>query len=117
MKRTALKRKPRRPKPGDDPGYKRWLVENCRCVVCVKMGLDPREYATWQYATIDPAHTGRNAGRGLKAPDRHCAPLCRHHHDERDKGIAGKFAFDEKWDMVREAEVHFKAYEALKEAA
>lgn len=31
---------------------------------------------------LDPAHTGKNPGRGLKTSDYSCIPLCRKCHDD-----------------------------------
>lgn len=112
LQRTPLKPRPRRPKPGDDPDYRYFLKNECKCCVCVKLPAAERPRLYW---IVDAAHTGRNGGMGLKAPDRTCVPLCRSHHDERDKGMAGKFEFDEKWNLTHEAEVHYAAFLIWKE--
>lgn len=112
IKRTFFQPRARRPKAGDKPKYRRWLIDNCRCVVCSqqeKYGwLRPAEI--W-YQIIDPAHT-QNGGMGLKGPDETCAPLCRFHHREYDAGKDGKDAFCEKYkiSMVAEAAAHYALY-------
>ena len=77
------RRKPRRG-PADipaecwrNPEYRRYLREEGRDVVSVKLGL----FAPM--GECDPCHTG-NGGMRQKGPDSGCAPLNRLHHDEYD---------------------------------
>ena len=82
MKRSYIKRKPRRPKPGDDPKYLKWIREQ-PCVVCTrsKAEMGPREWdasGPWR-GCIDPAHFGRRY-TALKPPDKQALPVCRWHH-------------------------------------
>lgn len=70
MKRSYIKRKPRRPKPGDDPKYLRWIREQ-PCVIggCVE----------WFALGVEAAHFGRRS-IALKPPDSQVLPLCPWHH-------------------------------------
>lgn len=70
MKRSQIKRKPRRPKPGDDPAYLRWIREQ-PCVV-------PRCSEGW-YRVVEAAHFGTRS-MALKPPDAQTLPLCAWHH-------------------------------------
>jgi hypothetical protein len=89
-RRTPLKRsqkpivkrraKPRRG-PMRSPEYRAWLKTK-RCCVCPAM-------------SSDPAHTENNGMRS-KGPDSSCAPLCRQHHEEYDRG---RKAFEVKYDV------------------
>lgn len=110
--RTTLKPRLRRAKPGDNPDYRDFLKNECRCCLCAKLPVAERPQLSW---LIDAAHTGRNGGLALKSPDRTCVPLCRSHHQERDAGMAGKFSFDEKWNLAAEAEAHFALFQIWKE--
>jgi len=79
MKRSPIKRKPRRPKPGDDPKYLKWIREQ-PCVVCDRELALLFEPETWIWRNIiDPAHFGSRA-IALKPPDSQALPLCRWHH-------------------------------------
>lgn len=104
-RRTPVRRKRTKPRRGPIrmPLYRRWLREECKCVVCCR--------ATSTLFTVDPAHT-QNNGMRSKGPDSSCAPLCRVHHREYD---AGREAFEVKYriDMKREAAVHFSLWSAL----
>ena len=70
MKRSPIKRKPRRPKPGDAPKYLQWIREQ-PCVV-------PGCAEGWS-RSVDPAHFGRRY-TALKPPDSQALPVCRWHH-------------------------------------
>lgn len=62
LRRTPMKRRKRRPKPGDDPKYLQWIRER-PCVCC---GYP---------APSEAAHFGPRS-IGLKPPDRQTLPLC-----------------------------------------
>lgn len=86
LKRSALRRKPRRPKPGDDPRYKAWVKTLVCCV-----GGERCERA-------DPHHLidgNGDARKGMSqtTPDRYLLPMCRVHHDlfHAGKGIFAGF--------------------------
>lgn len=104
VKRT----KPRRVDADRNPEYRRWLREECKCVVCVKLGLHAGELREWFYRITDPAHTENNGMRS-KGPDSSCAPLCRRHHQLYD---AGRQAFEVRYgvDMKAEARTFYAAF-------
>lgn len=86
LKRTALKRKPRRPKPGDEPRYKAFV----KTLPCCVGGL--------RCAKADPHHLidgNGDARKGMSqtAPDRYLLPMCRAHHElfHAGKGIFAGF--------------------------
>jgi hypothetical protein len=75
LERTAMKRKRRKPKPGDDPLYKAW-VKTQPCVVCGR-----------RCGKVDPHHLSNGkdearAGMGQTAPDRFLLPMCRARHED-----------------------------------
>lgn len=70
MKRSAIKRKARRRKPGDDPKYLRWIREQ----PCVVPGCAE---GWWRH--VEAAHFGCRS-MGLKPPDDQVLPLCASHH-------------------------------------
>jgi hypothetical protein len=86
LKRTAMKRKPRRPKPGDEPRYKAWVKTQPCCVGGLRCGK------------ADPHHLidgNGDAGKGMSqtAPDRYLLPMCRVHHElfHAGKGVFAHF--------------------------
>lgn len=86
LKRTALRRKPRRPKPGDEPRYKAWVKTQPCCVGGLRCGrADPHHL-------IDGKGDARK-GMGQTAPDRYLLPICREHHNlfHDGKGIFAGF--------------------------
>lgn len=89
--------------PLRDQGYRDWLREECRCVVCVKFGL-LNGILEWFHRITDAAHTVNN-GRGSKGPDSSCIPLCRRHHDEME-AFAQKYSLD----LEQEAAAHYAAW-------
>src|SRR5207244_313733 len=87
---TAMKRKPRRIKPGSDPVYKAW-VKTQPCVVCGKKGRG-----------VDPHHiiNGKGdarKGMGQTAPDRFLLSMCRREHEQFHKRVG----FCKDWDDAR----------------
>lgn len=79
IERTAMKRKARRAKPGDEPKYKAWI----RLQPCVVGGelcgpADPHH-------VID-GHGGARKGMGQTAPDRFLLSMCRAHHNQFHAG-------------------------------
>lgn len=78
MTRTPLKRKPRRPKPGDDPKYLQWIREQ-PCVVCDNSLPEVYHRWVWVPNNIEAAHFGRRA-IALKPHDAQALPLCAWHH-------------------------------------
>lgn len=79
LRRTRMKWKRRRPKPGDDPAYKAW-IRRFPCVVGGK-----------RCGQADPHHiidgTGdQRKGMAQTAADKDCFPLCRRHHDDLHDG-------------------------------
>jgi len=86
LKRTAFKRKARRPKPGDEPAYKAWVKTLPCCVGGKRCGkADPHHL-------IDGKGDARK-GMGQTAPDRFLLPMCRRHHDlfHAGKGVFAHF--------------------------
>lgn len=77
MKRTALKRKPARRKPGDtDTEYVAWVREQpCSVPDCVPQKLKLLSGHT-------EAHHAGDHGLAQRPPDRTCIPLCIWHHRE-----------------------------------
>ncbi len=82
LKRTPMKRRARRAKPGDEPKYKAWI----KTLVCCVGGI--------RCDQADPHHLidGKDdAKKGMSqtAPDRFLLPLCRYHHNlfHEGKGI------------------------------
>lgn len=100
LKRTVMKRKPRRARAGDDPKYKAWI----RSFPCVVPGLRPCKRA-------DPHHIidGRGEqrkGMGQTAADKDCFPLCRAHHEDLHHGTGFcKFWTKEKRRIFQEQEI------------
>lgn len=127
-KRTPLKRstkpmrarraKPRRgpagipPDQWRNPGYRRFLREEGRCVPCTKeiAGLWPQ-----LLPVCDPMHGPPN-GRSQKGPDAGCIPGCRSHHEEQTR--IGWPAFEVKYGFSREKEaaVWWTAFQIWKES-
>jgi hypothetical protein len=64
------------------PAYRLWLRSFGYCEACRQSGLLARDPFT---RIIDPCHTANN-GLSSKGPDNSCAPLCRVHHREFDRG-------------------------------
>jgi hypothetical protein len=86
LKRTAFKRKPRRPKPGDEPLYKAWVKTLPCCVGGKRCGkADPHHL-------IDGNGDARK-GMSQTAPDRYLLPMCRYHHElfHAGKGVFAGF--------------------------
>lgn len=90
LKRTALRRKPRRPKPGDEPAYKAW-IKTLACVVSGK-----RCGRTDPHHLIDGKGEARK-GMGQTAPDKFLLPMCRDHHDQ----FHDRRGFCRGWDDTR----------------
>lgn len=87
MKRSKLKRKPPRRKPGDvDRAYVAW-VKTLPCCVCVKEGPEYQRHGISgglyegcvQTSPTEAHHAGDHA-YGRRAPDRTAIPLCGHEH-------------------------------------
>jgi hypothetical protein len=86
LRRTAMKRKKRRPKPGDEPRYKAWIKTQACCVGGQRCGkADPHHL-------IDGNGDARK-GMSQTTPDRFLLPMCRVHHDlfHAGKGIFAHF--------------------------
>ncbi len=81
LARSWIKRKPRRPRRGDDKAYLAWL----RTLPCVSCGRAPPSEAS--HVTINLGIRGI----GLKTPDRHAVPHCRSCHLSWDQRT-GKFS-------------------------
>lgn len=96
MKRSPIKRKHRKPKPGDNPAFLAF-VRTLPCFVCYRevyefFGSEPwaliellESEATFpvQRTRTEAAHLGRSTSRrGLKQkyPDNESGPLCSDHH-------------------------------------
>jgi hypothetical protein len=81
IKRSVIRRRPRKRQPGDDPAY-RAFVRTFGCVVCfasklIRLSLDGRNFQT---SPTECAHVGRR-GLSQKCPDCESLPLCaiKHH--------------------------------------
>lgn len=68
---------------------------------------------------IDPAHirfndgpNRQNPGGARKNHDRHCNPLCRHHHDVQHSGSERQFWERLGKDAYATAAAHYAAYQA-----
>lgn len=100
LRKTPLKAKRRRARPGDDPKYKAWI----RSFPCVVQGPRPCKRA-------DPHHIidGRGEqrkGMGQTAADKDCFPLCRAHHEDLHHGTGFcKFWSKEKRRIFQEQEI------------
>lgn len=90
MKRSPLKRKPRKKQPGDDPAYLRW-IRALPCLICAKLDGLPGDVPLLMFLIVgqsyrqkshtEAAHVGSRA-YGRKCPDRQTLPLCIEHHRE-----------------------------------
>ena len=69
LKRTAIRRRPRRPRTGDNPAYLAWLRAQ-PCMIC----RPPRTCGI-----VEAAHVGER-GLGQKCPDIEAVPLGAGHH-------------------------------------
>ena len=69
IKRTRLKARPGRSRPGENEPYKAWLREQ-RCMICIP----PRVCGI-----VEAAHVG-DRGLGQKCPDLQAVPLGAGHH-------------------------------------
>ena len=109
LKRTPMKKYPTRRKsyPGEDPAYRRWLRENCKCVVCKKLGV--AQAFTQQFTKIEAAHSA-SGGMGTKAPDSTCAPLCMGHHQQSHSMGMPRFEARYGIDLKAEAAVHYRLF-------
>lgn len=70
LKRSAIKRRPRKAKPGDDPAYLAW-VRTLPCLIgheCV--------------GRVEAHHSTASRGLGQKTTDRETMPLCAAHHNQ-----------------------------------
>lgn len=77
LKRSALKRKPRKKQPGDDPKYLEW-IRTLPCWVCSSTP-DIARLAHPELRRVEAHHAGDH-GFAQKAPDRTAIPLCAYHH-------------------------------------
>jgi hypothetical protein len=87
LARVSFKRKDRRPKPGDNPAFKRF-VKQMPCAV-----------GGWKCHEVDPHHiiNGKGSdrkGMGQTAVDRNAFALCRRHHEE----FHDRRGFSKGWD-------------------
>lgn len=80
MRRTRLKVKRRRAKPGDNRKYKAWI----KGFPCVVVGSKRCGRAD-PHHMID-GHGEQRKGMGQTASDKDCFPLCRRHHDDLHDG-------------------------------
>lgn len=104
MKRTRMKWRPRRAKPGDEPLYKAWIKQQVCCVGGARCGK------------VDPHHLidgngDAKKGVGQTAPDRFLLPLCRKHHDQ----FHDRKGFCFGWDDVRRLTFQEQECERLRE--
>lgn len=102
-----IRRKPRKG-PMRDAKYRRWCKRQ-HCSVCVLLAaVDATKVDFYACRPVDPAHTENNGMRS-KGPDSSCAPLCRKHHQEFDRGRA---AFEKKYsvDMRKIAAEHYERF-------
>lgn len=86
LRRSPIKRKARKPKPGDDPKY-REFIRSLPCLICHKPVYQYGILLEWfdvgmtvasigpQVAPTEFAHLGER-GLGQKCPDSEGAPLC-----------------------------------------
>lgn len=92
LTRKTMKRKPRRPKPGDEPAYKAFV----KSMPCVVGGL--------RCGPADPHHMIDGRGEARKgmaqtAGDRFLLPLCRAHHEDLhavDRGFCAGWSKEKK---------------------
>ena len=87
LPRKPIKRKKRKPKPGDDFPYKAFVKAQPCCV------------GGWKCGKSDPHHLidGKGEARkgmGQTAPDRFLLPMCRSHHDQFHAGKGFCFGWD-----------------------
>lgn len=78
--------------------YRAFLCEHgwcagCHYIAAQRMLRDGYQYESVIRGVCDPAHTTNN-GMGSKGGDDTCAPLCRVHHMEYDRG---RDAFERKY--------------------
>ncbi len=90
LTRSPLKRKPRRPKPGDEPRYKAFVKTQPCCVGGLRCGKADAHHL------IDGDGEARK-GMGQTAPDRFLFAMCRRHHDE----FHDRKGFCRGWDDAR----------------
>ena len=74
-----------KPKSLRDKKYIEW-VKTLGCICCGRPNVDPHH----------ENERGR-AGKGVKAPDRRCIPICHEHHVERH--CMGRDSFAEKYEL------------------
>ena len=87
IKRTPLKRRPRKVRRNEDPAYLDW-IRTLPCVICL------RDYPI-QLGATEAAHIGQR-GFAQKSSDRETIPLCgRHHRWGKDAHhVLGKHFFE-----------------------
>ena len=94
LQRTAIKKRARKPKPGDD----KRMRDACREEPCYLRfpGICPCRYPE---ETIVAAHRNQDKGEGLKNPDRLTLPACFWCHYEYDQGKRFLRPYKrERWD-------------------
>jgi hypothetical protein len=90
MRRTAIKKKARKPKAGDD----KTMRDACRDEPCY---LRIHDVCNGDWRTCVPAHRNESKGAGLKNPDYFTLPACFACHYEFDQGK--RFLRQQKRDM------------------
>jgi hypothetical protein len=93
MKRTPMKKRPRKTQPGDDPQYEAW-IRTLPCFCCfvsqykdgqikayILSGGDAGDLPRFQQSRTECAHLG-DRGLGALCPSRETGPLCMEHHRE-----------------------------------
>ncbi len=106
LQRSRMEKKlPRRLQSAeDDTPFRRFVVQ-LGCVVRDLPGATPCR------GPIQPAHLTLSAnekGTGMKVPDRQCAGMCSHHHDEwdgRDRSAKSTFAGWDKPERYGQARI------------
>lgn len=82
IRRSSIKRKPRKRQPGDDPTY-RAFVRTFGCVACFGGIMEPDQFgpleASLQGSITECAHVGAR-GLSQKCPDCESLPLCAIEH-------------------------------------
>ena len=102
LERAPMKRKRRKPKPGDDPAYKAF-IKTQPCVVCGSDEVDPHH--------IINGKGDARKGMGQTVPDRFLLPACRQHHEE----FHHRRGFCAGWDDARRLTFQEQEVERLRE--
>ena len=93
MKRTPMKRRPRKPKAGTDKAYREWVLRQ----PCIVTGPMRGDWDDPRSPTVEGHHVRAMTGMGVKPPDRRMVPVLRSIHQRmqgRDRWWREEYAID-----------------------